>query len=171
MTTDYRLYMELIFAAAVVLAILFVNNIFLYKQKITNHISLMVLSTIVMCGAEILWALFEGHPELTVASYIVAGVYYVAFLLFAIFFNRYFLSRFDIQPNKIVTTIIYILPLMVTALICITTPGTRLAFWVDESGVVQEAPLPCAGCGGTSALTGKGMMRGGWPSLLGGTGK
>ena len=138
MTVTYRLYMELIFAAAVILAVLLVNNIFLYKQKITNLISLMVLSAFVMTCAEILWAVFEGHPELAVPSYIAAGIYNVTLTLFAVFFNQYYLSRFDLHPGKVVSAIIYGLPVIAVALVCITTPWTRLAFWVDEKGVVQE---------------------------------
>ena len=54
-----RLFVEHLSAAAVLLAILLVNNIFLYKRKITDLISLMLISAICMTGFEIIWVLVE----------------------------------------------------------------------------------------------------------------
>lgn len=51
---EQRLYLELLFVGAILLLILFVNNIFLYKQKLKDRISLMLIFAIAMSICEIL---------------------------------------------------------------------------------------------------------------------
>ena len=69
------LFLEITFVAAILLAILFINNIFLYKQKVKDLISLMLISGIVSCIFEILWVVVDGHPELRVPAYIFVSFY------------------------------------------------------------------------------------------------
>ena len=51
--------METLLVSAILMAILIANNIFLYKQKIKDSISLMLIFGIAKCVFEILWTLFE----------------------------------------------------------------------------------------------------------------
>ena len=141
MTGEYRLYMELIFAGAVLLTILFANNIFLYKQKITDYISLMMIAGVFVCIFEILWALLDGNPNLRALSYITASCYSIAFLIFGVLMNRYCMDRFNLHPGRVGITIAYILPVAAFTLLCISTPWTKLVFWVDENGIIQEMVL------------------------------
>ena len=141
MTVEYRLYLELLFVGGVLLAILFANNIFLYKQKITDFISLMTISGIVMCALEIIWTVVDRNPRLRALTYISSCGYCIAFTLFSIFLNRYLINRFGIQLKKKGILVGYVLPFVAFTLLCISTPWTRLVFWVDESGTIQERIL------------------------------
>lgn len=136
-----QLYLELLSVAAILLGVLLINNIFLYKQKISDRISIMLISGIVMCAFEIAWALIDGHPEFSVLAYIVVCGYSVAFIVFAAFLNLYLLDRLGVRPGKIALIIFYALPAAVTALLCAATPWTQLMFRVDESGVVKTMEL------------------------------
>jgi serine phosphatase RsbU (regulator of sigma subunit) len=137
MTAEFRLYLELLFVAAILLSILFVNNIFLYKQKLTDLISLMLISGIATCILEILWVAVDGHPPLRVIAYLCVSLYCAAFVLFAALLNRYLLDRLGIKLGRKWESIGYTLPIAVIALLCLTTPWTRLLFWVDESAIVH----------------------------------
>ena len=48
------LYRELLFVAMILLGILLINNLILYKQKLKDRLSLMLLFAVIMCGFEIL---------------------------------------------------------------------------------------------------------------------
>lgn len=132
-----QLFLELLAVGAFLLSVLLINNIFLYKQKITDLISLMLISGIVMCAFEIGWALIDGHPKLRELAYVVVCFYSIAFIIFAAFLNLYLLDRLGIRPGKIQLVIFYVVPAVATALLSATTPWTHLMFWVDESGTVQ----------------------------------
>ncbi len=132
-----RLFLELLAVAAILLSVLLINNIFLYKQKITDLISLMLISGIVMCALEISWALIDGHSTLRVPAYIAACGYSIAFIIFAGFLNLYLLDRLGIRPGKIALIIFYMLPTAATVALCAVTPWTHLMFRVDESGIVR----------------------------------
>lgn len=132
-----RLFLELLSVAAILLSVLLVNNIFLYKQKITDLISLMLISGIVMCALEIVWALIDGHSTLRAPAYIAVCGYSIAFIVFAAFLNLYLLDRLGIRPGKIALIIFYVLPTAATVVLCAITPWTRLMFRVDESGTVR----------------------------------
>lgn len=132
-----RLFLELLAVAAILLSVLLINNIFLYKQKITDLISLMLISGIVMCALEISWALIDGHSTLRVPAYIAACGYSIAFIIFAGFLNLYLLDRLGIRPGKIALIIFYMLPTAATVALCAVTPWTHLMFRVDESGTVR----------------------------------
>lgn len=132
-----RLFLKLLFVAVVLLVVLFVNNIFLYKQKITDLISLMLISGIVMCVFEFLWTAVDGRPQLKVLAYISACGYCLAFVIFAAYLNLYLIRRFGIRPKKIWLIVGYGVPVAILALLSITTPWTRLLFFVGEDGVVQ----------------------------------
>ena len=66
------LYLEMLFVAVILLGILFINNIVLYKQKLRDRISVMLLTAVILGCFEILWALCDGNPKLTALTYIGA---------------------------------------------------------------------------------------------------
>ena len=85
MMAQDRLYLELLFVGACLLLILLVNNILLYKQKITDYISRMTIAGIVMCAFEIAWTLTSGKPEINTAAYISGCGYCISFVVFVAF--------------------------------------------------------------------------------------
>ena len=141
MAAQDRLYLELLFVGALLLVILLVNNIFLYKQKITDYISRMTIAGIVMCAFEIAWMMVSEHPEINTVAYIAGCGYCISFVLFAAFLNRYLIDRIGIEINRTRLVIGYIIPVIVFALLCISTPWTHLLFKMTETGQVQEMIL------------------------------
>ena len=94
------LYLELLFIAVILLGILFINNIVLYKQKLKDRISVMLLTAVVLGCFEILWTLCDGNPHLTALTYIGACGYMLLFVIFTVLLNRYILNRFDHLPKS-----------------------------------------------------------------------
>ena len=137
MNVAEHLFLEILFVAAILTSVLLRNNIFLYKQKISDRISLMLISCIATCVFEILWVIIEGHPQLSVLAYICVCCYCMAFVSFGIFLNLYLIERFGLRPGKKTIVIGYLVPAAAVLLLCVTTPWTRLLFFVDEDGIVH----------------------------------
>ena len=66
--TDGLYRMHLIIAM-ILLGILLLNNILLYKQKVRDTMSLMIISSVVMCAFEMVWELCDGHRDLSALTY------------------------------------------------------------------------------------------------------
>ena len=113
----------------------------LYKQKVTDYISLMTIAGIVMCAFEIAWMVAEKHPELNTFAYVTGCGYCISFVVFVALLNLYLVNRFGIKINKRRLIIGYIIPITAFALICISTPWTHLVFKMTETGKVQEMVL------------------------------
>ena len=136
------LYRELLFTSMILLVILLINNLALYRQKFTSHFSMMLLCGTAMCAFELLWDVLDDHAAVSPLIYFCAGAYTMAFLNFAVFFNRYFLERFGIPVRKKwLLYLFYGLPNAVILMLCVTTPWTHWFFMVDEGGLVREMPL------------------------------
>ena len=57
MSLESSLYMSILFVGAILLVILYTNSIFLYKQKITDRVSMLLLFAVVMSLSELIWSL------------------------------------------------------------------------------------------------------------------
>ncbi len=140
--TVNNLYLEMLIAAMILLGILLYNNLVLYRQKLRDALSLMLIFAIAMCAFEILWEICSGHPSLKFLTYLGGCGYVMLFLMFGIYYNRYILDQFGLLPNKIwQNMLLYIVPFGAMLLLCVTTPWTRWLIWVDENGVLQEMAL------------------------------
>ena len=136
------LYLELLVVAVILIGILFINNIVLYKQKLKDRISVMLLTSMILGCFEILWASCEEHPDLRALTYIGACGYMILFVIFTVLLNRYILFRFDRLPkSKWATILFYIVPPLIFSVLCITTPWTHWFVSVDESGALYEETL------------------------------
>lgn len=136
------LYRELLFVAMILLGILLFNNLVLYKQKLKDRLSLMLLFAVVMCSFEILWTFCEGHPQLKALTYLGVCGYMISFVSFTALLNRYILNRFDRLPKAgWMNVLFYIVPLGGFLLLCVTTPLTHWVVGVDEAGVLHEEVL------------------------------
>lgn len=136
------LYRELLITAMILLAILLFNSLVLYRRKLTDYLSLMLLACTLVCAFEILWDYCDGHSTLRVLSYIGACGYAVSFVIFGVTFNRFFLGQFGLTPKrKWLNILFYYAPNIIFLLLCISTPWTGLVFWLDENSVLQEGVL------------------------------
>ncbi|MBR3666246.1 MAG: PP2C family protein-serine/threonine phosphatase [Ruminococcus sp.] len=136
------LYRILLIVALILLGILLVNNLFLYKQKIKDRLSLMLVTAVSMSCFEILWTFCNRHSDLRALTYIGACGYTITFVLLTAFLNSYILSRFDRYPkSRLALTLLYVVPTGIFALLSITTPFTHLLVKVDENGVLSEEVL------------------------------
>ena len=136
------LYRQMLFVALILLAILLLNNIVLYKQKLSDRLSIMLLCSVSMCAFEILWEFCSGTPALCALSYLGACGYAISFILLSVELHRYILSRFDNLPKKKwQNRLFYLAPVVIFCLLCITTPWTHWLFRVDESGALLEMEL------------------------------
>ena len=136
------LYLELLVVAVILIGILFINNIVLYKQKLKDRISVMLLTSVILGCFEILWASCEEHPKLRALTYIGACGYMILFVIFTVLLNRYILFRFNRLPkSKWATILFYIVPPLIFSVLCITTPWTHWFVSVDEAGVLYEEIL------------------------------
>lgn len=136
------LYRETLFIAMILLGIMLFNSLVLYRRKLSDYISLMLLACTIVCAFEILWDYCDGKPTLLVLSYIGACGYAISFVIFGVTFNRFFLGRFGLTPKKKwLNVLLYYMPIIVFFLLCVTTPWTGLVFRVDDKGIVQEGVL------------------------------
>ena len=132
----------LLLTAMILLVIMLHNNIVLYHRKLSDNFSLMLVACMIMCAFELMWTYCDGHMELKALSYIGACGYAVAFLAFAMTLNRFFLEQFEITiQKKWLHVLLFVVPYIAFFALCATTPWTRLIFWVDEKGILQEMPL------------------------------
>lgn len=136
------LYREALLIAMILLGIMLYNNLVLYRQKISDRVSLMLLFGVAICAFEILWAYCSGHPSLRVLTYLGGCGYVLSFLLLMIQLNAYVQERFERLPQRNWKNMAFhYAPIAVFGLICVTTPWTRWLIWVDESGTLQEMTL------------------------------
>ena len=136
------LYRELLFVAMILLGILLFNNLVLYKQKLKDRLSVMLVFAVLLCCFEILWTFCEGIPQLSAITYLGACGYMILFVVFTILLNRYILDRFGRLPkSKWVNVLLYIVPAGLFSALCITTPWTHWFVEVDEAGVLHEEIL------------------------------
>ena len=82
----HRLYLELLFVGLVFLLIMLINNLFLYKQKLKDKISFMLIAGIATNVFEIIWSIFENNEGfwMITITYVAISCYVISFLIFAI---------------------------------------------------------------------------------------
>lgn len=137
-----NLFRELLWFSLFLLIIMLYNTLVLYRRKIIDRLSLMMLASVAMCAFELMWEYFDGNPKLTALLYISGCGYVLSFIAFGVFLNWFFMDRFGLMPNKKwLQGLLYGVPFAIFVLLCISTPRTRLLFWVDEKGVLQEMVL------------------------------
>ena len=136
------LYRELIITGLILLLILRHNNIVIYKLKLKDALSVMLIAGIVLSISELVWDVSSGRPELRYISYIAAFLFIESAMIAAMTFNRFFLSRFDLEPkSRWLKAVIYLIPNVILLFLTAGSPWTKLMFTVDSEGVIQEGVL------------------------------
>lgn len=132
------LYREILIISVVLIIILLINNLVLFKQKLTSLFSLMLLFGLAACVAELILDILDGNPQKTSLIYLVGGVFTMLLLDFTACLNRYFMEQFGIVMKKWQIFLFYVLPNIVIFVLCITSPWTHLFLGVDEEGFIVE---------------------------------
>lgn len=136
------LYHELLALAIVILTILLVNNIVLYKLKLKDYLSIMLISSIVECLAEFVWDICAEKPNLIPILYGAIFTYVLAIMVVSATFNRYFLYRLGVVPSsRVIDIVLYVVPCVVVFIVAVSSIWTKLMFWVEDTGYVAEGPL------------------------------
>ncbi|MBP5342771.1 SpoIIE family protein phosphatase [bacterium] len=137
-----NLYRTLLFTALVLLIIILFNNLVFYKRKLKDKLSLMLISSVLMCLFEILTDYVDGNINLKALNYIFASGYAIAFVIFGTILDWFFLEQYGLMPKKRwLNILLYAVPNIIFFLICVTTPWTKLLYYVDEYGRIQEMVL------------------------------
>ena len=137
-----HLYQLLLYSALFIFVILLINNLMLYKRKLKDPLTVLLICGILISIFEILWDYASGKPNLKVLGYISVFGYCYSFLVFITNLNGFILRQFGIAPKKKVTLwLVYYVPHILFLILCITTPWTHLLAYVDEAGVINEGPL------------------------------
>ena len=95
-----NLFRELLWFSLFLLIIMLYNTLVLYRRKIIDRLSLMMLAAVAMCAFELMWEYFDGNPKLTALLYISGCGYVLSFIAFGVFLNWFFMDRFGLMPNK-----------------------------------------------------------------------
>lgn len=138
-STVITLFWQMLVIAMIILCILLLNNMVLYRQKLKDHLSLMLISAVVMCMFEFCWDFCDGRPGLEGALYFGCCGYVMSFVAFSIQLNKYMLEKFDRTiSDKWAGALFYKVPPGLLLLACITTPWTGWLFRADENGFMRE---------------------------------
>ena len=114
-------YRELLFTALVLLSILLYNNFVLYKRKLRDHLSLMLLAAVVMCAYEIQSDYIDGERMGAAFTYADSCAFGMSLLVFSSNLNRYLLERFGrTLRRKWLSALFYVVPTIAFPLICLS---------------------------------------------------
>ncbi|MBQ7743314.1 MAG: SpoIIE family protein phosphatase [Lachnospiraceae bacterium] len=135
-------YSELYLTALILLIIMLHNTLFIYRRKLSDYLSIMLIFAIIMCVFELLSEYLDGSPNLIALTYTCCCGYAISFLLFITTLNLFFFKQFNLMPKKKWMYIVfYFIPNIVFILLCITTPWTHLVYWVANDGTWYEMIL------------------------------
>ncbi len=137
-----KLYIELVITAIILMLIMLYNNIVLYKIKITDLLTQIVIFTLVACVSDIVINMVQYRPGLQWLSYIsecastISGVSICAILL------RFVMVRLDCDvKRRWLKLVLFYIPNIFIFLVCVTTPWTHLIYYVDEKNIIYSMEL------------------------------
>lgn len=141
MIAEY-LYREIELIGMIIFLILLHNNIELYRLRLKDPMSVMLLGGLIMSISELGWDICSGHPDLRIPAYISTYLFICSIMVITSSFNKYFMSALGASPkSRRWDTVAYKLPVVAMAILCITSPWTRLVAWVDKNGVIRYGGL------------------------------
>ncbi len=132
---------ELITVSIILMLQMLYNNIVVFKKKISDNLSVMLIFCIAMTLFDHIWTVNDGRPGAYVINY--TGAIGYAFSEFVVMqrINRYFLEKLNIRIRSgRVFFLIYYLPLIIISLLLVTTPWLWLIFRADENNVIMYMP-------------------------------
>ena len=137
-----KLYLQLLLVATILVIIMLINNITLYKQKMINSLSILLIFSLIVCISDIVWAVLDGRLGYVFLNYLSSCTNTCFSFLVAALFNKFILDRLDLSiRNRIMKWIVYVIPSIIFVLLCLTTPLTHWVLYSDDNNVMQYMPL------------------------------
>ncbi|MBO6214703.1 MAG: serine/threonine-protein phosphatase [Lachnospiraceae bacterium] len=128
-------FFMLFFVVLVLYVIMLYNNIILYKHKLNDSISIMLIFGAVEHITAYIARFVEGVAELKRINLIMEAGYSLCVIVSIMTLCRFTLENLNINfPMKRLEWIIFRLPMMVITACIIATPFTGLFFYVDQEG-------------------------------------
>lgn len=139
-----KLFIELVITAMILMAITLYNNIVLYKMKLNDLLTQIVISTLIMSVSDIVINLVQYDVKLVWINYISLSAVTIASLAVGAILLRYVLVRLDCDvKKKWQKVVIFYIPNVTVFILCVTTPWTNLFYYLDVNNVMvlQAADL------------------------------
>lgn len=137
-----KLYIELVVTAIVLMLITLYNNMILYKIKIDDLLTQIVVFTMIVCAADLLINRVQYRADLAWLNYIGQAVFTIASLAVGSILLRYIMVRLDCDiTRKWQKIVLFYIPNLFMFILCATTPWTKLIYYMDESNVMRSTDL------------------------------
>ena len=136
------LYIELVITAIILMLITLYNNIILYKIKISDLLTQIVIFTMIMCVSDIAIDMTQFKPGLQWITYISECTSTVSSVAVGAIFLRYVMVRLDCDvKRKWQKTLVFYIPNLFMFILCATTPWTRLIYYIDKYNKIHSMSL------------------------------
>ena len=137
-----KLFIELDVTAIILMLIMLYNNIVLYKSKINDLLTLIVIFTMIMSISDIVVNMVQSVTGLQWISYISEGIDTIMSVAIGAILLRYVMIRVGCDvKHKWQKIVLFYIPNLLVFILCVTTPWTRLIYYVDENNIIHSMQL------------------------------
>ena len=134
------LFIEISLFSVLLLVFMLYNNVVLYKISMKDKLSLTLISAIIVSVFDGIWHFVDG-AGCPVLEYTCAYVYAIGLVFGTSVFAWFTLDRFEIVlKSKKLYGLLFVAPIVLTTLLCLSTPWTNLVYSCDEHGI-EYMPL------------------------------
>lgn len=136
------LYTELVATAMILMVIMLYNNVVLYKIKIYDLLTQIVIFTLILCVSDLMINMVQYKAELVWLNYIGECTFTIASLAVGAILLRYVMVRLDCDvKRKWQKVILFYIPNGFMFLLCVSTPWTKLLYYMDENNVMKSTDM------------------------------
>lgn len=137
-----KLFIELFLTAIALLLVILYNNINLYKIKISDLITQIVIFTMIMCVGDQLADIVQGASGMKWLCYTSVCASTVSSLAMGAVLLRYVMKRLGMDMKyKWQEIVLFYIPNIAMFIICASTPWTKLIYFVDENNIIQSMTM------------------------------
>ena len=137
-----KLYIELVVTAIVLMLITLYNNMILYKIKIDDLLTQIVIFTMIVCAADLAINMVYKKPGLVWLNYLSESVFTISSLAVGAILLRYIMVRLDCDVRqKWQKVVLFYIPNAFMFLLCMTTPWTKLFYYMDENYIMRSTNM------------------------------
>lgn len=137
-----KLFIELVAAAIILMLIMMYNNIVLYKSKINDLLTQIVIFTMIACISDIVINVVQYKAGLQWLSYLSECTATISCVTIGAVLLRYVMKRLDCDvKRKWQKILLFYIPNFTVFILCATTPWTKLIYYVDENNAIYSMAL------------------------------